>query len=142
MAKEFSEISNDSIWRLIKNIAAIGDVLKNELPFDYLAPNWHMEDGTEDFTIGISATLGERRLSLTIYTRAPDEPPEPREMYPPNCCAVGTLQIYSSESLARETLEVCGTPYQWMVHHGDKWMPLSACYVAFLMGINQKLPGS
>jgi hypothetical protein len=27
---------------------------------------------------------------------------------------------------------------RWMVHHDDKWVPLTAPNVAFLMGINQK----
>jgi hypothetical protein len=29
-----------------------------------------------------------------------------------------------------------------MVHHNDKWVPLSASYVAFLMGINQERPSA
>jgi hypothetical protein len=32
------------------------------------------------------------------------------------------------------------TPERWMVHHNDQLVPLSAPYVAFLMGINRKLP--
>jgi hypothetical protein len=59
-------------------------------------------------------------------------------MYPPECCAVGTLQISTSEPLPAEALEICGTPEQWLVQHHDKWMPLSTSHVAFLMGINQK----
>jgi hypothetical protein len=139
MPEEFSEISNKSIWALVQHFVAIGNVLKQELPFDYLTPTWHVEDGSEDFTVGISARWGEKHHSLTIYTHYLDEPPEPKEMYPADCCAVGTLQI-SSDLLPREAFEVCGTPEQWMVHDSDKWMPLSASYVAFLMGINRKLP--
>jgi len=80
--------------------------------------------------------------TLHIDTHYLDAAPEPKEVYPPNCCAVGTLQISSSEPLPPEALEVCGTPERWMVHHNDKWVPLSASYVAFLMGINQKRPSA
>ena len=67
-------------------------------------------------------------------------PPEPKEMYPPNCCAVGTLEISASESLPREAFEVCGTPERWMVHRNDRWVPLSAYLVAYLLGKIRKLP--
>jgi len=142
MPEEFLEISNKSIWALVQHFVAIGDVLKNELPFDYLTPSWHIEDGSEDFTVGISARRGEKHHLLTIYTHYLDAPPEPKEMYPPDCCALGTLQISSSEPLRPEALEVCGTPERWMVHHNGKWVPLSASYVAFLMGINQEPPSA
>lgn len=137
MAEDFSEISNKSIWVLLNHIVATVDVLKNELPFDYLTPNWHIEDGTDYFTVGVSGRWGKRYHHLTIDTHYLDAPPEPNEMYPPDCCALGTLQISSSEPLPPEALEVCGTPERWMVHHNEKWLPLSASYLAFLMGINQ-----
>jgi hypothetical protein len=140
MPEEFSEVSKKSIWALVQDIATIGEVLKKELPFDYLTPSWHAEGGTDNFTIGICARMGEKHHFLTIYTHYLDAPPEPKEMYPPDSCALGTLQISSSEPLPREAFEVCGTPKRWMVHHHDKWVPLSAFYVAFLMGMNQKLP--
>jgi hypothetical protein len=54
MSEDFSEISNKSIWVLLNHIVAIVDVLKNELPFDYLTPSWHIEDGTDNFTVGVS----------------------------------------------------------------------------------------
>ena len=63
---------------------------------------------------------------------------EPKEMYPPECCALGTLQITSSEPLPPEALEVCGTPEEWMVHQNDKWLPLTVSYCAFLIGVNQE----
>ena len=138
MSEDFSEISNKSIWVLLNHIVAIVDVLKNELPFDYLTPSWHIEDGTDNFTVGVSGRWGERYHHLTIDTRYLDAPPEPKEVYPPDCCALGTLQISSSEPLPPEALEVCGTPERWMVHHNEKWLPLSASYLAFLMGINQE----
>ena len=53
-----------------------------------------------------------------------------------------TLQITTSELLPPEALEICGTPERWLVHHHDKWMPLSASYIAFLMGLNQKSPSA
>ena len=140
LAEDFSEISTKSIWVLLKHIVAIVDVLKKELPFDDLTPNWHIEDGTDNFTVGISGRWGERYYHLTIYTHYLDAPPEPKEMYPPECCALGTLQITSSEPLPHEALEVCGTSERWMVHQNDKWLPLSASYIAFLMGINQERP--
>ena len=118
------------------------DVLKDELPFDYLTPSWHIEDGTDNFTVGVSGRWAERYHHLTIYTHYLDAPPEPTETYPPDCRTLGTLQISSSEPLPPEALEVCGTPERWMVHHNDKWVPLSASYVAFLMGINQKRPSA
>jgi hypothetical protein len=142
MPEDFSEISNKSIWVLLKHLTAIVDVLKNELPFDYLTPSWHIEDATDNFTVGVSGRWGERYHSLMIYTHYLDEPPEPKEMYPPDCCAVGTLQISTSEPLPPEGLEVYGTPERWMVHHNDKWVPLSASYVAFLTGKNQTSPSA
>ena len=54
MPEEFSEFSNQSIPALVQDIVAIGSVLKKELPFDYLAPSWHIEDGTDNCTVGIS----------------------------------------------------------------------------------------
>ena len=58
-------------------------------------------------------------------------------MYPPDCCAVGTLHIFSPEPLPREVLEICGTPERWSTTN-DKWVPLTASYVAFSDG--DKLP--
>jgi hypothetical protein len=140
ISEEFSEHSRKSIWALVQDTAAIGEVLRKELPYDSLTATWHNEDGTDDFTIGICGRMGETLHFLTIYTHYFDAPPEPKEMYPPNCCAIGTLEISSSEPLPREAFEVCGTPDRWMVHHNDKWVPLSASMFAFLLGINQKLP--
>ena len=96
MTEDFSETSTKSIWVLLNHIVAIVDVLKKELPFDYLAPNWHIEDGTDSFTVGISGRWGERYYHLTIYTHYLNAPPEPKEVYPPDSCALGTLQISSS----------------------------------------------
>ena len=142
MSEEFSDVSNKSIWTLLEHLNTIVQVLKKELPFDYLTPQWHIEDGTENFMVGISGRWGDRFHSLTVYTHYLDSPPEPIEMYPPECCAVGTLQISTSEPLPPEALEICGTPERWLVHYHDKWMPLSTSYVAFLMGINQKPPSA
>jgi hypothetical protein len=69
-----------------------------------------------------------------IYTHYLDTLPEPKGMHPPDCCAVGTLQVSASESALPEALEVCGTPERWMIHHNGKWVPLSASYVPFLWG--------
>jgi hypothetical protein len=96
MPKEFSEISRKSIWALVQDIAEIGDILRKELPYDYLTPSWNVEDGTDNFTIGICARMGEKHDLLTIYTHYFDAPPEPKKMYPPNCCARGTLEISAS----------------------------------------------
>ena len=140
MPEEFSEKSRKSVWALVQDMAAIGEALRKELPYDSLTATWHNEGGTDDFTIGICARIGNTPHFLNIYTRYFDSLPEPKEMYPPNCYAIGTLEISSFEPLPREAFEVCGTPERWMVHHNDKWVPLSASYVAFLMGINQKRP--
>jgi hypothetical protein len=139
MPEEFSEISNQSIWTLVENIVAIANVPKKELPFDSLTPSWHAEDGADDFTVGILARWGDSYHGMVIQTHYLDEPPEPNEMYPPDCCALGTLEISSSGPLPREAFEVCGTPERRTVHHNGKWVPLSASYVAFLMGISYKL---
>jgi hypothetical protein len=140
MPEVFWERSRKSVWALVQDMAAIGEVLRKELPYDSLTATWHNEDGTDNFTIGICARVGEKHHFLNIYTRYFDDLPEPKEIYPANCCAIGTLEIHSSEPLPREAFEVCGTPERWMVHHNDKWVPLSASYVAFLMGINRKSP--
>ena len=140
MPQEFSETSNQSIWALVKHIATIADVLKRELPFDSLTASWDAEDGTDDFTIGILARWRDSYHCIMIYTHYLDEPPEPKEVYPEGCCAVGALQIFSPEASLRETFEICGTPERWMVQDNDKWVPLTASYVAFLMGMNRKLP--
>jgi hypothetical protein len=140
MPEEFSEVSRKSVWALVQDMAAIADALRKELPYDSLTATWHNEDGTDDFTVGICARMGKAHHFLNIYTHYFDEPPEPREIYPANCCARGTLEISSFEPLPREAFEVCGTPERWMVHHNDKWVPLSASYVAFLIGTNRKLP--
>jgi hypothetical protein len=142
MSEEYSEKSRKSVWALVQDMAAIADALRKELPYDSLVATWHNDDGTDDFTIGICGRMGETHHFLNIYTHYFDAPPEPKEMYPPNCCAIGTLEISSSEPLPREAFEVCGTPERWMMHHNDKWSPLSASLVAFLMGENQKLPGA
>ena len=84
--------------------------------------------------------MGKTHHFLNIYTRYFDDLPEPREIYPPNCCAIGTLDVHSSQPLPRQSFEVYGTPERWMVHQNDKWVPLSASYVAFLLGKNQKPP--
>src|ERR1700740_316829 len=99
MAEEFRETSNQSIWALAKHIAAIADVLKKELPFDSLTASCHVEDGTDDFTIGILARWGDSHHCITIHTHYLDEPPQPKEIYPAACCAVGTLQVFSQEAL-------------------------------------------
>jgi hypothetical protein len=112
MSEEFSEVSNKSIRTLLEHLIAIAEVLKKELPFDYLTPQWHVEDGTDDFMVGIRGRWGNRFHSLTVYTHYLDSPPDPKEMYPPECCAVGTLQISTSEPLPAEALEICGTPKQ------------------------------
>jgi hypothetical protein len=127
---------------VLRNFIAIVDVLKSELPVDYMTPSWHIADGTDNFTVGISARWGESHHSLAVYTHYLDAPPEPKEMYPPNCCAVGTLQISSPQPVPPEALEVCATPDQWMAHHNDKWVPLSASYIAFLLGKTQEPPGT
>ena len=139
MTEEFSETSKQSIWALVKHIQAIADGIRKELPFDSLTPSFHVEDGTDDFTIGILARCGDCHYCMTIYTHYLDAPPEPKEVYPESCCAVGALQILSPEASLRESLEVCGTAERWMAHHNGKWVPLSAAYVAFLMGISYKL---
>jgi len=82
--------------------------------------------------------MGKTHHFLNISTRFIDAPPGPEEMYPPNCCTIGTLEIFSSEHLSRQAFEVCGTPGRWMVHYDDKWVPFSASYVAFLLGMDQK----
>lgn len=51
MSEEFSGMSNESIRALIQYIIAIGNVLKNELSFDYLAPSWHIEDANDNCTV-------------------------------------------------------------------------------------------
>jgi hypothetical protein len=142
MPEEFSEKSRKSVWALVQDMAAIGEVLRKELPYDSLTATWHNEDGTDDFITGICGRMGTTHHFLNIYTQYFDAPPEPKEMYPPNCCAIGTLEISSSAPLPREALEVCGTPERWLVQHNDKWVPLSASYVAFLMGINQNRPSA
>jgi hypothetical protein len=140
MSEEFSEKSRKSVWALVQDMAAIGEALRKELPYDSLTATWHNKDGTDDFIIGICGRMGTTHHFLNIYTHYFDAPTEPKEMYPANCCAIGTLEIFSSEPLPREAFEVCGTPERWMVHHNDKWVPLAASYVAFLMGMIQKLP--
>lgn len=142
MPQEFSEISNQSIWALAKHIAAIADVLKKELPFDALTASCHVEDGTDDFTIGILARCGDSHYSIMISTHYLDAPPQPKEVYPENCCAVGALHIFSAEASLRETLEICGTPERWMVQQNNKWVQLSASLVAFLLGRNLRTPGA
>ena len=140
MQQEFSETSNQAIWSLVKHIADVADVLKRELPFDSVTASWDAEDGTDDFTIGILARWRDSYHCIMIYTRYLDAPPEPKEMYPAKCCAVGTLHVFSPGLLPQETLEICGTPECWLVQDNDKWVPLTASYVAFLMGMNRKLP--
>ena len=137
MQEEFSDISNKSIWALLDNFKAIVETLQAELPFDYLTPSWHIEDGTDDFTVGIRGRWRDNYYLLTIYTHYLDEPPQPKEMYPPDCCATGTLQISSLQPGTRKALEVCGTPERWMAHHNDKWIPLSPAYIAFLLGTSR-----
>jgi hypothetical protein len=102
MAEDFSEISNKSIWVLLNHIVATVDVLKNELPFDYLTPSWHIEDGTDNFTVGVSGRWGKRYHHLTIDTHYLDAPPEPNEMCPPDCCALGTLLFSGAVGAHRE----------------------------------------
>jgi len=142
MPEDFSEVSNKSIWKLLDDLVAIAKELEKELPFDYLIPQWHIEDATDNFMLGITGKWGDSLHSLTVHTHYLDSPPEPKEMYPPGCCAVGSLQISVSKPHAADSLEICGTPKQWLVHHHGKWIPLSASYVAFLMGMNQKPPSS
>jgi hypothetical protein len=103
-------MSQKSVWALLKHFIGIVDVLKKELPFDYLTPSWHMEDGAENCTAGIFARWEEKRHSLKIHTHCLDAPPQPKGMYPPDCCAVGTLQISSSIPLPQEGFEVGGPP--------------------------------
>lgn len=136
--EEFRERSNESISGLVKQIVAIADVLKKELPFDSLAPSWHVEDGTDEVTVGILARWEDRHSCVMIYTHSLDQPPQPQEIFPAESCAVGTLQAFSPDASPREVAEVCGTPDRWMVHHNGRWVPLSASYVAFLMGLSYK----
>lgn len=138
--EDFLGLSRKSVWALVQGMAAIGEVLRKELPYDSLTATWHNEEGTDDFTIGICARMGNEPHFLTIYTRYFDAPPEPSEMYPPNCCAVGNLEIHSLAPSPRESFEVCGTPERWLVHLNHKWVPLSSSCVAFLLGKKLKIP--
>ena len=113
--KNFSEINHQSIRALVQHVVAIGNALKKELPFDYLSPSWHIEDGTNNCTVGIFARWGQKRHSLMIYTHYLDAPPEPKGMHPPDCCVVGTLQVSPSDPVRLEALEACGTPERWKV---------------------------
>ena len=92
--EEFRDVSNQSIWALVKQIVAIADVLKKELPFDSLTPSWHVEDGTDEFTVGILARREDSHHCIMIYTHHLDEQPEPKEMYPSACCAVGRFKFF------------------------------------------------
>jgi len=134
MPEEFSEISRKSVWALVQDISEIGEALRKELPYDSVTPSWNNEDGTDKFTIGICGRIGKTHHFLNIYTHYFDAPPEPKEMYPQNCCAIGTLEISSSEPVPRQSFEVCGTSERWMVQLNDKWVPLTASLIAFLMG--------
>jgi len=40
-AIQFCDVSNQSIWMLLGHLTAIVEVLKKELPFDYLTPQSH-----------------------------------------------------------------------------------------------------
>ena len=96
---------------LIRDIVAIGDVLKRGTPpFDYLTPSWHIEDGTDDCSVGISARWGEKHHSLMIYTHYLDAPPELKWMYPPGCCAVGTLQSPRRNLFYQKRWKFAGLP--------------------------------
>jgi hypothetical protein len=55
MPEDFAEISNQSIRAPMRDIVAIGNVLKNELPFDYLKPSWHIEGGTDNCALDSAA---------------------------------------------------------------------------------------
>ena len=138
MEEDFSDVSNKSLWALTKNFADIVEVLKQELPFDYLTAEWHIEDGTDNMMIGVSGRWHERYHSLTTWTHYLESPPQPKEMYPENCCAVATLEVITSAVDPRVGLEICGTPERWLVHQNDRWVPLSAYYVAFLLGMSHK----
>jgi len=35
----------------LEHLIVIAGVLKKELPFDYLTPQWHVEDGTDNFMV-------------------------------------------------------------------------------------------
>jgi hypothetical protein len=88
MSEEFRETSTQSIWALAKHIAAIADVLKQELPFDSLTASCHVEDGTDDFTIGILARWGGLPL-------------QHHDLYALSRCAAGAKRSVSRKLLCR-----------------------------------------
>ena len=87
-----------------QKVAAIADVLKRELPFDSLTASWDAEDGTDDFTIGILARWRDSYHCIMIYTHYLDGPPEPKGMYPADCCANGDASNFFLRPLARRSV--------------------------------------
>ena len=74
MSEEFSEISNQSIRALIQCIVAIGNALKNELPFDYLTPSWHIEDSSMPTGQSLFRTLYAAGLQRESEAPQPGRP--------------------------------------------------------------------
>lgn len=57
MAEDFSDISNKSLWALLQNFVHIVEVLKAELPFEYLFDRLDRLKGSDNRLVAEHAPL-------------------------------------------------------------------------------------
>lgn len=124
--EDFYDRSWSAIQQLLGITHEVTERLKTALPLDinYFC---HHDEVKDDFTIMI--LVGHPRFELRIWVTPLHKAPEPKEVYPPDCVAIGTLQIYSDQPL-----ELCCSGNHWLVHDAGRWVPLSDSYLAYLIG--------
>lgn len=132
--KDFSDRNSEAIARLIRKVKEIMDSLKQELPIEKLDWAFSQDPNDGDSTlVTIWGTGISGANSFSIYLHPLDSAPEPKELYPSDCVATGTLRIGLSEDA--EMIELYSSwDDDWMIHYGDKWVPFSCSAFAFLIG--------
>jgi len=135
--KDFSDRNNEAIWGLVKKVKEIMDSLRQDLPIEKLDWSTSQDENDGSMTVTIWGTGFNALNSFLIYLHPLDSAPEPKELYPDDCVATGTLRI----NLAEE-FELCSSGESWMIHCQDKWIPFSRHALAFLIGKAQNAPAN
>jgi len=137
--KDFSDKNSEAISALVRTVKEVMDSLKEELPLEQLDWSFTQEPSDGDSTrIQIWGTGISAEKSFSIYLHPLDSAPEPKELYPADCVATGTLRIGLSEEA--EMIELCSSGDDWQIHYEDKWIPFSRSALAFLIGKAQSAP--
>ncbi|MBI3661710.1 MAG: hypothetical protein HY234_01475 [Acidobacteria bacterium] len=127
-AEEFSARSTAAIHRLLASLNESVEHLKASLPLR-IALFVRFPDEAEENLWSAWIHIPERKKEIWIWFRCLITPPEPKELYPVECIAIGTVQTDASESC-----ELCCSEDRWLILDGGRWLPFSGAYLAYLIG--------